>query len=336
MGTLIGTSSGAFIANGAGAAVPADGLAGRSIRALCRANGGLLAGTDDGVYRSGSGGHTWERIGLAGRVVWDVAAAPWDENLLYAGTSPPALFRSRDGGVTWEELPLVGKILGAERWCLPGNPAGGRARTILFDPANHDFLRLGIEVGGIVTTLDGGETWTCDWPGGNPDIHIMVADPVRPEVVYVTTGRGRLEGDPEPYDQRILGLFGSEDAGRTWEHRWGGLEPRYTRPICVDRRAPYALTVAAAPTAFSTHSDPDGAQAMLYQSVDAGRTWRSLCDAAHTPSPANLLAVACAPETPSDVLVGTDTGELWRVTAEANWTLLASNLPAVQALLPAA
>jgi len=34
------------------------------------------------------------------------------------------------------------------------------------------------------------------------------------------------------------------------------------------------------------------------------------------------------------VLVGTDTGEIWRVSPAAEWTLLASGLPMVQAVLP--
>jgi hypothetical protein len=33
------------------------------------------------------------------------------------------------------------------------------------------------------------------------------------------------------------------------------------------------------------------------------------------------------------VLVGTDSGELWQVSARAEWTLLAGGLPYVQALL---
>jgi photosystem II stability/assembly factor-like uncharacterized protein len=332
MSVVIGTSGGVFVADGAGAPRAADGLAGRSIRAFCRANGGLLAGADDGVYRSGNGGQTWERVGLDGGVVWEVAAAPTDPYLVYAGTSPPALFRSRDAGATWTEVPLVSAVPGAERWCLPGNPNGGRARTILFDPADPAAFRVGIEVGGICSTTDEGATWRYSMPGDNTDIHVLTRHPTRPEVVYATTGRGRLD-DAVPYWEREVGLYGSEDNGQTWEYRWAGLEPRYTRPIAVDPRAPHAVTVAASPTAFSKHSDDGGAQAMLYQSEDGGRTWRSLGDAAHSPSAANVLAVAVAPDAPGVVFAGTDLGEIWRVTPNAEWTLLASGLPNVQTLL---
>jgi photosystem II stability/assembly factor-like uncharacterized protein len=331
MGMLIGTSEGVFVANGRGAPSAADGLGGRSIRALCRANGGLLAGASDGVYRSGSGGRTWERVGLDGQVVWDVAPAPQDEHLVYAGTCPPALFRSRDGGGSWDEVALTSKVPGSERWCLPGNPNGGRARTIVVSPTDPARVHVGVEVGGLLSTTNEGDSWTWSAPDGNPDIHIMVRHPERPQVLYMTTGRGRFD-DSEPFDQRIVGLFGSEDDGRTWRYLWQGVEPRYTRPICIDERPPHALTVAVAPNAFSSHKDEGGAKAMLYQSTDGGDTWRSLCDPAHTPSPTNILAVAVDPQAAGGVLVGTDLGEVWRVSPEAEWTLLASGLPMVQTL----
>ncbi len=332
MSLLIGTTGGVFVADAGSAPVAAKGLDGRNVRALCRANGGLLAGTDDGVHRSADGGRAWERVGLEGATVWDVAAAPADDHVVYAGTSPPALFRSRDGGASWAEVELTTKVPGADRWCLPNNPYGGRARTILFDPAKPDRLRLGIEVGGICTTDDGGETWSYSHPGDNTDIHNLMRHPTRPNVVYATTGRGRLNDDV-PYWERVVGVFLSEDDGESWRYIWEGVEPRYTRPICVDPRAPNALTVAAAPTAFSKFTDDDGgAKAMLYQSADGGGTWRSLCDEPHTPSAANPYALLPAPDAPGAVLMGTDSGEVWRITPDREWTLLASGLPWVQVL----
>jgi hypothetical protein len=161
----------------------------------------------------------------------------------------------------------------------------------------------------------------------------MVGEPARAEVLYATTGFGRPDDDPQPLAERIAGLFGSRDGGRTWRYLWENLQPRYTRPMCIDPRAPYAVTVGCAPNAFSSHRDPGGAKAMLYQSTDGGETWRSLGDADHSPSTANIFAVAPAAEGSSSVLVGTDTGEVWRVSPQAEWSLLAKGLPPVQALL---
>jgi hypothetical protein len=71
---------------------------------------------------------------------------------------------------------------------------------------------------------------------------------------------------------------------------------------------------------------------MLLQSMDGGEHWRSLCDVAHSPSRANFHGLAVHPQNPGDVLTGTDSGEVWHVTSDGNWTLLAEGLPTVLAV----
>jgi hypothetical protein len=215
--------------------------------------------------------------------------------------------------------------------CPTARPA--RARGVAIDPHNPNRWWVGLEVGGVLTSTDAGTTWSCVEPGKDPDVHVLVAHPDRPGLLYATTGLGRFPDDPQPMAERIAGLFGSEDGGATWRYLWGGLEPRYTRPMCIDPRAPHALTVGCAPSAFSSHRDPGGARSMLYQSLDGGMTWRSLGDADHSPSGANILSVAVAPDGPGCVLVGMDTGELWHVTPETKWTLLYRDLPAIWSVL---
>jgi hypothetical protein len=112
------------------------------------------------------------------------------------------------------------------------------------------------------------------------------------------------------------------------------MRPPYTRPLCIDSRPPHAVTVASAPTAFASQKDQGGAQAVIYQRDDASGAWRSLGDAAHTPSPVNFHAVTPDPQVVSGVLVGTESGEVWRVSPAAAWTRLTADLPMVQALLP--
>jgi len=332
MELLIGTSKGLFTLEGGRATRPL--LAERGVRDLARVNGALLAGAETGMFRSDDGGRTWQPSGVDGRMVWQVAPAGDAPHALYAVTQPAAVFRSADAGRTWTELEAFTRAPGAERWCVPVTPRlPGRARTIVVDRADPKTLWVGVEVGGIVTTRNGGASWEVDQPGGNPDIHVMVAHPARPGVLFVTTGYGRIDGVAEMVEGNA-GVYRSDDGGATWRYVWRGMQPRYTRPMCIDPRPPYGLTVACAPTAFSSVKDPGGAQAMLYRTEDEGRTWRSLCDAAHAPSAANFHGLVPAPDAPGAVLAGTDTGEVWRVDGSGAWTLVASGLPTVLSLLP--
>ncbi len=73
---------------------------------------------------------------------------------------------------------------------------------------------------------------------------------------------------------------------------------------------------------------------MLYRTEDGGETWRSLCDQAHSPSAANFHGLVPDPLVGGGVLVGTDTGEVWRVSDAATWTKLATGLPSVLSILP--
>jgi len=102
--------------------------------------------------------------------------------------------------------------------------------------------------------------------------------------------------------------------------------------MCIEQREPFSLTVGSAPNAFSHFKNDGGAQAMLYRSDDRGASWRSLCDQSHSPSTANFHGLTVDPDQVGGVIVGTDTGEVWRVSDDAVWTEVATGLPAVLSL----
>src|ERR1700720_2911063 len=66
----------------------------------------ILAGADDGVYRSEDGGEHFERLDSPMNTlhVWKLAYDPSDPSTIFAGTRPAALFRSTDSGRHWQKL----------------------------------------------------------------------------------------------------------------------------------------------------------------------------------------------------------------------------------------
>ena len=152
--------------------------------------------------------------------------------------------------------------------------------------------------------------------------------PENEEILFASTGYGRLDGVADMVEGNA-GVFRSEDGGNSWAYMWEGITPRYSRPMCIDHRPPFGLTVASAPTAFSSYRQDLGAQAMLFRSEDRGDTWHSLGDKDHSPSHANFHGLTVNPLVPGGILVGTDTGEIWSVSDQAEWELLIKDIPTV-------
>ncbi|MBC8242150.1 MAG: hypothetical protein ISR50_00705 [Alphaproteobacteria bacterium] len=328
MKILAGTSKGVFSIEGEDAR---QVLESRGVRDLVTYDDRVFAGTGAGVYVSDDGGGSWSLAGMEDREVWQIRSA--GNGVLYAGTQPAGLFRSDDRGATWHEITAFAQVPEAAEWGIPVDPPlPGRARAIVIDRDDPRRIWVGVEVGGIMSTEDGGETWQLNLPGENPDLHMMCAHPENPETLYASTGYGRKDSVAEMVEGNA-GVFRSDDHGASWQYAWKGITPRYSRPMCIDPRAPYCLTVASAPTAFSSFKDDGGAQAALLRSNDGGETWRSLCDPAHSPSQANIHGLTPDLENPGGVVIGTDTGEVWRVGEDAQWTPLATGLPAVLSAL---
>ena len=326
---LVGTSGGLF-AGGSG--TPVEGLSSPGIRHISKIGSDLFAGAAGGVYRS-SNGASWKLAGVEGPEVWDIVATPGDPRTIYAGTQPLGLHQSTDGGSTWKPVDTFLRAPGADRWCLPGQPPpSARARTLVFDAKNPQRFHVGVEVGGVASSPDGGLSWEVSLP----------------EATLISTSWSRTRARPTSYSPPRA------SAASTTVSRRRSASPAHFAPttpagrghisgkgcslptpgrFCIDPRAPHALTVACAPTAFSTMKNDGGAKAMLYRSDDDGASWRSLGDALHSPSTANFLSVTPDAERAGWVLVGTEAGEVWRVSPEGSWSLLTEGLPAVQALL---
>src|SRR6266851_8417775 len=74
----------------------------QAIRVDSRRSGFLVAGNEEGIFRSEDGGKSWKSAGAAGYQVLHIEQSPHDPCYWLAGTQGGGLFVSTDCGVTFE------------------------------------------------------------------------------------------------------------------------------------------------------------------------------------------------------------------------------------------
>jgi photosystem II stability/assembly factor-like uncharacterized protein len=244
-----------------------------------------------GVWKTTNGGITWSAVGdsLGTLTIGDLAVAPSDTNILWAGTGEKnslrsqfwgdGVYKSTDGGRHWTHMGL-----GETR-------AIGR---IVVHPTNPDIVyvaALGHLWGpnperGIYRTEDGGKTWRrilfVDDTTGFVDLEM---DPANPDVLYAAAwhrlrwGGGHMEGVG-----RGSGIYKTADGGRTWTRL---TDPALHNGLPTDRLGRIGLAVSpkdprivyAVIQVDRGITDPhQGRYGGVFRSADAGATWTQVND----------------------------------------------------------
>jgi photosystem II stability/assembly factor-like uncharacterized protein len=206
----------------------------------------------DGVWRSDDGGETWTHVGLDdSRHIGRILLHPADRNVAYVAAmghlwgpnDQRGLYRTRDGGQSWERILFVDQSTGAV--------------DVAMDPLDHDVLYAatyqrrrrpwGFHGGGPGSALwkstDGGDSWkrltSKGLDNGLPEgilgrigISVYREDP---SIVYISVEQGLRYNASTAYEERLAGIYRSEDYGETWEHMsdWNP-RPMYASQILVD------------------------------------------------------------------------------------------------------
>src|SRR5829696_2742305 len=139
---------------------------------------GLRAG---GVRRSEDGGRSWVDCALPEPGVFSLAVSAAD-GAVYAGTEPSRLFRSADRGESWHELDALLE--------LPSRPWTSHVRWIAPNPHDAELILVGIELGGLMRSSDGGATWQDHRPGAQRDVHSLAWHPHARDRAYEAGGGG--------------------------------------------------------------------------------------------------------------------------------------------------
>jgi photosystem II stability/assembly factor-like uncharacterized protein len=206
----------------------------------------------DGVYKSVDGGESWRNMGLRdsrhiGRIVMDprnpdivfVAAM----GHLWGPNQERGLYKSTDGGEHWTRVLWVDENTGAVDVAIdPQRP------EIMYAAMYQRRRRpWGFHGGGpgsgLYKSVDGGESWTkltnagldnglATGDIGRIGITIYASDP---RIVYISLEQGERFNASTAYEQRLAGLYRSEDRGESWslQSDWNP-RPMYASQPTVD------------------------------------------------------------------------------------------------------
>ena len=260
----------------------------------------IYAGLREGhVQRTSDAGRAWVECALPQPGVFSLAVSAAD-GAVYAGTEPSALYRSDDRGETWRALDALLDLPSRPTWSFPPRPWTSHVRWIAPSPHDADLLLVGIELGGLMRSSDGGETWQDHRPGAQPDVHSLAWHP-------------RVEG--RAYEAGGGGAAFSEDEGETWRPADEGRDRHYTWSVVVDPDDPDLWYVSASTGPFAAHGRGDP-QARIYARRDD--EWRALAGGLPEPIPAMPYALVAvegrlfAGLADGQIWESTDRGETWR------------------------
>jgi photosystem II stability/assembly factor-like uncharacterized protein len=277
---------------------------------------------EDGLFSSDDGGETWrsDERGLTDRRVLSLAVSPSDSragvSIVYAGTEPSNLYRSEDGGRAWEPLPALLDVPSVPRWSFPPRPWTHHVRTIAPHPTDPARLTVGIELGGVIRSYDGGASWIDHNPRAHSDAHDLRTHPLAPDRLYEAAGQG---------------IARSDDGGETWARREETLDRHYAWAQAIDPADPDLWYVSISRSPFAAHGEGDGDSLLLRS---RGNGWESIDNWGRAPQlrrmPYALLALA---QPAGRLLVGLRGGTLLTSDdAGESWAQLGLKLPDVTAL----
>jgi len=166
-----------------------------ALRVDARHAGVLLAGTEQGIFRSSNGGESWRMAGAAGIQVLHIEQSPHEPCFWMASTEGSGLFFSTDCGATFESNGNLG--------------VGRNLYDLAFDPGDTNRIAAAGWGIGVAISEDSGKTWRIR-NSGLPSASVW-------SVAFDPGERGRIFASV--HEEAI---YVSDDDGRNW--RKDGLE----------------------------------------------------------------------------------------------------------------
>ena len=261
-----------------------------------------------------------------------------ENKIWYAGTSPIGLFRSEDNGDTWMPISGFNDNEMREKWAPDqyGTPDGAIVHSINIDPRDPLHMYIGISIGGVFETLDGGKTWKPlnegvladympeKYPEYGQDPHTMVQHPKNPDILW---------------QQNHCGIYRIDRGeGNKWT-RVGENMPKEVGdigfPIVLDPEDPdRAWTFPMDGTNVWPRTSPGGIPT-VYTTKDGGSSWESKRSGLPEKAWFTVLRQAmCGFKQDKQALFfGTTSGEIWGSHEDGEgWYNVAEHLPKIYSI----
>ncbi len=291
----------------------------------------VLAGTrGDGVWLSEDAGKSWRKPCYGKRgpgKVRSLAVDPRNPRRVFAGCEPIDIFVSADLAQTWELLDSVWDVPFVATVPYPVATVEPHVRSIALDPKDPNTFYAALQVGYMLKTTDGGQSWTLLNKDVDCDVHAIVIDPSAPQRMFVATGgsqsrQGQVEG---------RALYASSDGGQSWMPTAMEFDQEYSVPLTMSPRDPNVLYSALA------HGNPSrwrgresGAEGLLIRSRDGGRSWQQMAKDLPGLDREFAEAIVVDPAETGRVYVGLRSGTfLATEDAGDSWVPLNVEVPAV-------
>lgn len=155
---------------------------------------GILAGTDDGLYRTYDIAKGWEKLPFGAGINENIMTITPSQGGIWVGTATSGAIVSHDDGRTWKKTNGT-----------TGAPDGVPISSITVDPKKPSNIYVG-SIHTLYASRDGGKTWTRR--GGNLPLGnytSIIINPNNSDEIYVSSA---LEADG--------GIYYSDDAGTKW------------------------------------------------------------------------------------------------------------------------
>lgn len=258
-----------------------------------------IAGASGGIWKTENEGVSWEPIfeQALSTAIGDIALAPTDQNIIWAGTGEANIFRSSqagagifkslDGGKTWKHMGLTDTNTIARIIIHPENPD-----IVYVAASGHEWTNN--KARGVYKTLDGGKTWKkIKYINDQTGAIDLIMNPDHPETLYAAFWQRIRKKWNDPRNEKDYtgsGIFKTIDAGATWIPINKGLPEAKLRgrigiDLCLTKpNVLYAFVdnyevIGEWEDATDSYGRPKGGKikgATVYRSDNAGKEWRQV------------------------------------------------------------